>query len=53
MAKIISWRWAEEDDPMFTGKVTISSKKSKIEPEEAKKENEDDWQHLSNIDDDI
>ena len=27
MGKIISARWAEKDDPMFTGRFTISSKK--------------------------
>ncbi len=27
MGKIISASWAEKDDPMFTGRFTISSKK--------------------------
>ena len=28
MVKIISREWVKEDDPMFTGRVIISSKKS-------------------------
>ena len=46
MAKITSIRWAEEDDPLFTGRFEILSKKAKIEPkktqDEDKKKTEDD-----------
>ena len=31
MGKIISERWAEKDDPIYTGRFTISSRKSKFE----------------------
>ena len=33
MVKIISARWAEKDDPMFTGRFTISSRKQRQKKE--------------------
>ena len=38
MAKSTPMRYAEQNDPIFTGKVTIASKKAKIEPEEVQED---------------
>ena len=34
MAKIISQKWADKDDPIFTGRVTISSHRKKSDEEQ-------------------
>tara|TARA_B110000444_G_C18418235_1_gene401189 strand:+ start:102 stop:263 length:162 start_codon:yes stop_codon:yes gene_type:complete len=34
MAKIISQKWADKDDPIFTGRVTISSHRKKPDEEQ-------------------
>ena len=52
MAKIISKKWLDKDDPIFTGRVTISSRIRKSEEEQ----NYDDLldafkNHLSSEDD--
>jgi hypothetical protein len=35
MAKIKSIRWADKDDPIFTGRVTISSHRKKPNQEQS------------------
>ena len=40
MVKITSTSWVEKDDPMFTGRVTISSHSKKENPKPKKKSKE-------------
>jgi len=39
MVKITSFRWAEKDDPMFTGRFTVHSVRAKDPVQNKKKKN--------------